>query len=81
MKARFKVITAALALMAVAPNGAIATAPREPPALRHASVDIRFVKPVALAEDLAGDAGSREWEMLVAGLLGAVAIARRRLSS
>ena len=102
MKARFKAITAALALMAVAPNGAIAIAPREPPALRHASVDVTFVKPVTLlaraddslltrypsasrntspGDNREGDAASREWEMLLAGFLGAVAIARRRLSS
>jgi len=102
MKARFKAITAALALMAVAPDGAIAIAHHEAPPLRQASVDVRFVKPVTLlaraddslmtrypsagrdtspAEDRAVDAGSREWEMLLAGFLGAVAIARRRLSS
>ncbi|SRR5258708_7693342 len=110
MKARFKAIAAVLAVtgvagavgVAVAPSDANAIARHEPPPLRHASVDVRFVKPVTLLaraddsrltrypsagrdtspdEDRAGDAGSREWEMLLAGFLGAVAIARRRLSS
>src|SRR5258706_1866490 len=104
MKARFKATTAAIALMAVAATVAVAVAPidaiaiarHEPPPSRHASVDVRFVRPVALlaraddslpgrdassAEDRAGDTGSREWEMLLADYLSAVAIARRPLSS
>ena len=110
MKARFTAISAALALIAVAAALGVAVAPidanaiarREPRLLRDASVDVRFVKPVALlaraddslmtrypsatrdtspAEDRSDDAASREWEMLLAGILGAVAIARRRLSS
>jgi MYXO-CTERM domain-containing protein len=125
MKARFKAITAALALMAVAAQAgehgpasdkgpwlvaaqgvavpatvAISTAQREPRRLRGASVDARSVEPVirlaqaedsspypppghraSPAEDPARDREPEKWAMLLAGVLGAAAIARRRLSS
>jgi hypothetical protein len=128
MKARFKAITAALALVALVAvaaqageqgpgndNGpwlvatygvavpsavAIPIARRAASPLRGASVDGRSVEPMRLAraedsslgrypsasgaspdEGPARDPASREWTTLLAGLLGAAAIARRRMSS
>jgi MYXO-CTERM domain-containing protein len=128
MRARFKAITGALALVAVAahageqgrgndngpwlvathgaavapPAVAIPIAQREPQPLRGASVDVRSVEPVlrlaraedslptrypaagrraSPAEDSPRDPDSEKWAMLLAGVLGAAAIARRRLSS
>jgi MYXO-CTERM domain-containing protein len=99
MKARFKAITATLALVALVAVAAQA-GEQAPRPLRVASVDGRSVEPIRLAraedssltrypsasggspvESPAHDPASGEWAMLLAGFLGAAAIARRRMSS
>jgi hypothetical protein len=72
----------AMHAVAMPPADVFPVAQRESRPLRGASVDARVVDPVinaSAADNPARDPASGIWAMLVAGFLGAGAIARRRL--